>query len=50
MLFLAIVFDIAVVMWALYRVSHDRLRPMLMRFEDRVLLMAHLPHRPLSAR
>jgi hypothetical protein len=45
MLLLAIVVDIAVIMWALYRVSYDHARPVLVRFEHRVLTLAHVHQR-----
>lgn len=49
MLLLAILFDLGVLTWALVRVSSDHLRPMLVRFEERVILMAHA-RRPITAR
>ena len=48
MLLLAVVFDLAVLMWTVYRLSHDHVRPTLLRFEERVIIMARL-HRPISA-
>ena len=49
MLLLAIVFDLGVLTWALYRVSHDHLQPRLARLEERVILLARA-YRPITAR
>jgi hypothetical protein len=48
MLLLAIVFDLGVLAWALYRISYDHLRPMLVRVEERVIILARV-HRPIIA-
>ena len=50
MLFLlAILFDVGMLTWALYRVSQDHLRPMLVRAEERLIFLARA-YRPITAR
>ena len=50
MLFLlAILFDLGVLTWALYRISQDHLRLMLVRGEERLIMLARA-YRPVTAR
>jgi hypothetical protein len=50
LLLCAAIFDVGVLVWALYRVWHDRVLPHIIRLDDRVWTAARLPrHGPNPA-
>lgn len=50
LLLFAIMFDVAVLIWAAYRTWHDRLLPRLILLQDRTLISARLLSRRYSLR
>lgn len=50
LLLFAVVFDVAVLVWAAYRTWHDRLYPQLVLLQDRALMATRLVGRQYSRR